>query len=74
MDANSRADLDALIDQLEAEERALSAVRRQLHDRIDVFEGDKLAERERELSDRRRELHGQIDVLRAERDGDLPER
>lgn len=69
MDPESRTQLDALLEQLEQEERALSAARRSLHDSLDLFPGNGSAEeRERELSARRRELHGRIDALRDEDD------
>jgi hypothetical protein len=68
MDANSRSHLDALLEQLEDEERALSALRRGLHDRIDMYGGDGLTGRERDLSDRRQALHRRIEALREERD------
>jgi chromosome segregation ATPase len=72
----SREEIDALLKELEAEERVLSASRRRLHDRIALYpdmNGADLEEKERELSDRRRELHARIDALRASRhsvDGD----
>jgi hypothetical protein len=68
MDADSRSHLDALLEQLEDEERALSALRRGLHDRMDMYGGDGLAGRERDVSDRRQGLHRRIEALREERD------
>lgn len=62
-------ELDALLRDLQAEERALSLQRRRLHDRMALFPDPSpdLQARERELSDRRRALHRQIDELRAQR-------
>ena len=64
-------DLDALLEELEAEERSLSRQRRILHDRIDLSVDDtyrdEFREQEREVSERRRELHVRIDALRSER-------
>jgi hypothetical protein len=68
MDADSRSHLDSLLEQLEDEERALSALRRGLHDRMDMYGGDGLSGRERDLSDRRQALHRRIEALREERD------
>jgi uncharacterized protein YhaN len=66
------AALDALLAELEAEERLVSQQRRVLFDRIDVCIDDRYRERyriqEREISERRRELHARIDAVRAERD------
>jgi DNA repair exonuclease SbcCD ATPase subunit len=66
----SRAEIDARLKELEAEEQALSASRRRLHDRLALYPelgGADLEEKERELSARRRELHAEIDTLRASR-------
>jgi hypothetical protein len=65
------------IDDLEAQERSLSAARRRLHDVIDFMrpqnpadrspQGEQLKhleQKEKELSSRRRILHGLIDTLR----------
>jgi hypothetical protein len=66
----TREDIEELLKELEAEERALSANRRRLHDRIalypDIGSAD-LDAQERELSQRRRDLHARIDALRASR-------
>jgi chromosome segregation ATPase len=61
--------------ELEEEERALSARRRRLHDRIDFLRGGavsdedpglaELTAEEREVSRRRREVHARIDEIRA---------
>jgi hypothetical protein len=67
MTAFDSGDTDALLEQLEAEEHELSALRRKLHDRLASFPNDVTAEKEREISKRRRELHARIDALRAER-------
>jgi len=66
----------AVLDELEHEERIVSAKRRRVHERIDFLVAEKfgaymsnrlerLLREERELSRRRRELHGEIDRLRA---------
>ena len=63
----TNGDMEALLRELEAEERALSRRRKQIHDRLALFpdaSGD-LARQERELSEQRRELHVRIDALRA---------
>ncbi len=57
-------DLEKVLDQLEAEEREVSALRRKLHDRLASFPNEVTAQKEREVSLRRRELHAQIDTLR----------
>jgi DNA repair exonuclease SbcCD ATPase subunit len=71
MDDLDERELDALLEQLEAEEQHLSVTRRRLHDRIAMFPGSAssadLELRERELSSERRELHRRIDELRARR-------
>jgi hypothetical protein len=63
-------DVNELLEQLEKEERLVSARRRKLHERIAIFPDTAAAheEEERELSTRRRELHRQIDDLRARTD------
>ena len=68
--AQSREEIDALVKELEEEERALSASRRRLHDRLALspdMNGADLEAQERELSERRRDLHARIDRLRASR-------
>jgi hypothetical protein len=68
------------LDELEQQERSLSAARRRLHDVIDFVRAGGPSERspqgeqlrylegkERELSGRRRVLHGLIDSLRGRR-------
>jgi hypothetical protein len=68
MSSDWDAEQEALLAQVEEEERTVSSERRRLHDRIDNWGGtDELIERERELSRRRRELHARIDELRARR-------
>jgi hypothetical protein len=66
-----RAEIIARLEELEAEERVVSAERRRLHDRLNAFHNEAAAEREAELSRRRKELHLQIDSLRV-RVGRLP--
>jgi hypothetical protein len=63
--------MGALLDQLEAEERAISARRRMLHTRIATFPDTtgSWAREEREVSAKRRELHRQIDLLLNRTDG-----
>jgi len=64
-------DFNAMIvelEQLEQQERKVSAIRRQLHDRLDSFPNEAAAAKEREISDARRALHKRIDTLRAELD------
>jgi hypothetical protein len=72
MDDLNESEVEALLEQLEVEERDLSTTRRRLHDRIAMFpEGAGRANlelREREISNERRELHRRIDELRARRD------
>jgi chromosome segregation ATPase len=65
MEASERQVIGELMKQLEAEERALSARRRKLHDRIAIFtdETGTWEEQEREISRQRRVLHEQIDQL-----------
>jgi hypothetical protein len=70
-----------LLEQLEEEERALSAQRRRLQDRIDLLPGAatgtdsadegqlrRLREQERDVSERRRAVHDRIELLRAQDD------
>jgi len=68
---NDEHELEALLEELEAEERALSLRRRRLHDRLALYPdyGSDLDAREQELSARRRDLHARIDALRAQRSG-----
>jgi hypothetical protein len=61
------AHLDALIEDLEIEEREVSAQRHRLHERLASFPNEVASRQEQELSKRRRELHAQIDELKAER-------
>jgi hypothetical protein len=61
------AHLDALIENLEMEEREVSAQRHRLHDRLASFPNEVTSRQEEELSKRRRELHAQIDALKAQR-------
>jgi hypothetical protein len=77
MAAETKAEIEEQLERLEEEERALSAKRRRLHDRMDIFAGATGAEgaaaterrsEERAISERRRELHEQIRELRARRD------
>jgi hypothetical protein len=75
------SDDDRLLEQLEDEERSLSAQRRRLQDRIDLLPGAAtgtdsadeeqlrvLREQERWISERRRAVHNRIELVRARRD------
>ncbi len=59
--------LDALLKDLEAQEREISSLRRKLHERLAVFPSAHGNEKERELSSQRRALHREIDRLKVER-------
>lgn len=64
-------DFNAMIvelEQLEQQERKVSAFRRHLHDRLDSFPNELTERREREVSAERRALHRRIDTLRAQLD------
>jgi hypothetical protein len=64
-------DFNAMIvelERLEQQERKVSAIRRQLHDRLDSFPNETTAAKERKISDARRGLHKRIDALKAELD------
>jgi predicted nucleic acid-binding Zn-ribbon protein len=61
----SQAELEGLLERLEAEEREVSALRRKLHERLASFPNEVTEQHEREISKKRRELHAQIDDLRA---------
>jgi hypothetical protein len=65
----SDAELDQILEELEAEEVEVSRLRRHLHDRLASFPNEVTQQQERELSKRRRALHARIDALRAERSG-----
>jgi hypothetical protein len=55
------------LEQLESDEREISAIRRKMHERIDCgFPTELLIQQEQKLSKERRELHARIDLLRAE--------
>ena len=56
--------LEARLEQLEQEERDVSALRKKVHDRLSSFPNEQVMQQERELSARRRELHQEIDELR----------
>lgn len=74
MSSSDAEDLDALIEQLEAEEQAVSELRRKLHDRLSSFPNDVTAQQERALSQQRAELQARIDALRAARSAQRAER
>ncbi len=64
-------DINAMIvelEQLEHQERKVSAFRRRLHDQLDAFPNELTSKREREVSEKRRALHRRIDSLRAQLD------
>ena len=67
MDSVENNDIDAQLEQLEAEERAVSSRRRRLHERLAIFPSAHGQAQEAELSRRRRELHARIDELREQR-------
>jgi hypothetical protein len=56
------------LERLEQQERKVSAIRRQLHDRLDSFPNEATQVKERKISDARRALHKRIDALKAELD------
>ena len=58
------AELRTKLAELREEERAVSAQRVKLHERLASFSNDVAQERERELSAKRRELHAEIDRIR----------
>ena len=60
-------DLLAELARLELEERRLSAVRRRLHNQLDMgFPNELQRRRERQISDERLALHRRIDILRTQ--------
>jgi chromosome segregation ATPase len=61
------SEIEALLAQLDAEERTISLRRAQLHERIALYPDTTgaLDRREKEISRQRRELHARIDALRA---------
>jgi hypothetical protein len=64
-------DFNAMIvelERLEQQERKVSSIRRQLHDRLDQFPNEPTAVKERKISEARRALHKRIDALKAELD------
>jgi hypothetical protein len=64
-------DFNAMIvelERLEQQERKVSAIRRQLHDRLDSFPNDASVVKERKISEARRALHKRIGALKAELD------
>ena len=64
-------DINAMLvelEQLQDEERTVSARRRHLHDRLDSFPNEVTAAEERKVSRLRRELHRRIDSIRSELD------
>jgi hypothetical protein len=64
-------DFNAMIvelERLEQQERKVSAIRRQLHDRLDAFPNEAAAVKERKISAARRALHTRIDALKGELD------
>jgi hypothetical protein len=60
------AAIRAELELLETEEREISAIRRKMHERIDLgFSTELLIQQEHKLSTERRALHARIDTLRA---------
>jgi hypothetical protein len=70
MAAEELPDFDELLSELhrlERDERALSAVRRKLHDRLDLgFPNEVTGRRERKISVERLALHRRIAVVRSQ--------
>lgn len=66
-------DLEAALDELDAEEREISAIRRKLHDKIARFPTDELVAQEAAVSAQRRDLHARINELRKQSQGDVTE-
>ena len=66
-------DIEKALDELDAEERRISAIRRNLHDKIERFPTDELMAEEQEISRQRRELHERISDLRQQSQGDMTE-
>jgi uncharacterized protein YeeX (DUF496 family) len=64
-------DLEAALDELDAREREISAIRRKLHDKIERFPTDELVAQEAEISAQRRELHARISELREQSQGEV---
>jgi hypothetical protein len=58
------AELRAKLLELREEERAVSAQRVKLHERLASFSNPVAEEQERELSVKRRDLHAEIDRIR----------
>ena len=56
------------LERLEQQERKVSTIRGQLHDRLDAFPNEPTAVKERKISEARRALHKRIDALKAELD------
>jgi hypothetical protein len=73
MAANGTPGLEEELDELDAEERRISAIRRKLHAKIERFPTDDLVAQEQEISRQRRELHERISVLRQQSAGDMSE-
>ena len=71
MSEPTERELDAMLEQLEEEERSVSVQRRRLHDRMALFPNSEteldLTLQEAELSKRRRDIHHRIDEIRAQR-------
>ena len=67
MDTAIGSDTAALhlrLQELERQEKEISKLRRQLHDRLDSFPSQAIQDRERLVSAQRRALHREIDALR----------
>ena len=75
MDVNADGpfDIEKALDELDVEERRISAIRRKLHDKIERFPTDELMAEEQEISRQRRELHERISDLRQQSQGDMTE-
>ncbi len=66
--------IETALEELQGEERRISAIRRKLHDKIArAYEGDDLQAEEREISRQRRELHARIGTLRKQSQREMTE-
>jgi predicted transcriptional regulator len=60
----NEGELRAKLEELQAEEREVSAMRVKLHERLASFANPVAEEQERELSEKRQALHAEIDRIR----------
>ncbi len=71
MSEEGQTEFEAALEELDAEERQISAIRRKLHDKIERFPTEDLIAQEREISRQRRDLHARISELRQQSQSDL---